>query len=209
MTPAYALLLVDAQLLFAEGLRAALISLWPMASVAIARGPDEAAELLLSKQFDAVIANWETLETPARLQELVEAAGAAPVLVTAHRTDRATIGAIMDVGARGLLPKTMTGEAIRGAVVVALSGGSCFPRHSMCDAPPQTGSVSVKRGRRELQVLSLLAHGLSNKAISRELGISIGTVKLHVQSILRSTNARSRLEAVTNARRMGLLSAAA
>ncbi len=48
---------------------------------------------------------------------------------------------------------------------------------------------------RETEILGLLAEGLSNKMIARRLGISDGTVKLHVKAILRKLNVHSRVEA--------------
>jgi two-component system nitrate/nitrite response regulator NarL len=48
---------------------------------------------------------------------------------------------------------------------------------------------------RETEILGLLAEGLSNKLIARQLGISDGTVKLHVKAILRKLNVHSRVEA--------------
>lgn len=58
---------------------------------------------------------------------------------------------------------------------------------------------------REHQVLELVASGLPNKAIARELGISEHTVKFHVGSLLGKLGAGSRTEAVTLATRRGLL----
>jgi DNA-binding NarL/FixJ family response regulator len=58
---------------------------------------------------------------------------------------------------------------------------------------------------RELQVLELLAQGMSNKMISRRLGISPATVKCHVGKILGAMGAANRLEAVIVAARYGLL----
>ena len=52
---------------------------------------------------------------------------------------------------------------------------------------------------REMEILRHLAAGQSNKAIARELGITIGTVKLHVRSILRKLQVRSRVEAAVRA----------
>ncbi|MGF1643145.1 MAG: response regulator [Thiotrichales bacterium] len=48
---------------------------------------------------------------------------------------------------------------------------------------------------REAEILSLLADGLSNKVIAKHLGISDGTVKLHVKAILRKLDVHSRVEA--------------
>ena len=59
---------------------------------------------------------------------------------------------------------------------------------------------------REMEILCQLAAGLSNKAIARELGISDGTVKLHVKAILRKLEVRSRVEAAVIAVERGLCS---
>jgi DNA-binding NarL/FixJ family response regulator len=58
---------------------------------------------------------------------------------------------------------------------------------------------------RERQVLELVAAGLPNKAIARELGISEHTAKFHVGSLLGKLGAASRTEAVTLATRRGIL----
>jgi DNA-binding NarL/FixJ family response regulator len=58
---------------------------------------------------------------------------------------------------------------------------------------------------REHEVLRLVAAGLPNKTIARELGISEHTAKFHVGSLLAKLNAGSRTEAVTIATRRGLL----
>ncbi len=57
---------------------------------------------------------------------------------------------------------------------------------------------------RETEILGLLAEGLSNKAIARQLGISDGTVKLHVKAILRKLGVHSRVEAAVIAVEHGL-----
>ncbi len=53
---------------------------------------------------------------------------------------------------------------------------------------------------REFEVLQALSQGLSNKAIARKLGISLHTVKFHVESVFRKLGARNRTEAVAKAR---------
>jgi DNA-binding NarL/FixJ family response regulator len=60
---------------------------------------------------------------------------------------------------------------------------------------------------RETEVLSLLCEGLPNKLIERRLGIGAGTVKCHVANILSKLGVGSRLQAVVEAHRRGLLAA--
>ena len=59
--------------------------------------------------------------------------------------------------------------------------------------------------RRELSVLRLVAHGLGNKEIASELGISTHTVKYHLASLLSKLGVHSRTEAVTIGLRKGLV----
>ena len=71
--------------------------------------------------------------------------------------------------------------------------------------PEATASAGEPLTVRERQVLELVAAGLPNKAIARELAISEHTVKFHVGSLLAKLGAASRTEAVTIATRRGLL----
>jgi DNA-binding NarL/FixJ family response regulator len=67
----------------------------------------------------------------------------------------------------------------------------------------QDGDGSLTR--RELSVLRLVAHGLGNKEIASELGISTHTVKYHLASLLAKLGVHSRTEAVTIGLRKGLV----
>lgn len=66
-------------------------------------------------------------------------------------------------------------------------------------------SQGVRPTKRELEVLRLLARGASNEAIARRLGLSVLTVRKHVQNIIRKLGAHSKLEAVAVAVRSGLI----
>jgi len=52
---------------------------------------------------------------------------------------------------------------------------------------------------REVEVLGAIGEGLTNKAIARKLGISLHTVKFHVESLFRKLGARTRTEALARA----------
>lgn len=59
---------------------------------------------------------------------------------------------------------------------------------------------------RELEVLRLVAEGLSNQAIAERLTLSVNTVRTHVQNVLDKLGAHSKLEAVVLGTRLGLVS---
>ena len=79
-------------------------------------------------------------------------------------------------------------------------------------AQPDAGAVSPIEAAsrfgvtaRELEVLQLLARGLTGEAIGRALAISVGTVRKHLENIYRKLDANDRLVAVTQAQAWGLL----
>lgn len=71
-------------------------------------------------------------------------------------------------------------------------------------SPPEESSAEALT-RRELELLTLVADGLSNQAIAERLFLSLPTVKSHVRSILRKLDAKNRTEAVATARRHHML----
>jgi DNA-binding NarL/FixJ family response regulator len=66
-------------------------------------------------------------------------------------------------------------------------------------------SVPAELSRRELEVLTIVAAGLSDKQVAGQLGISPKTVRNHLSQVFRKLGAGNRVEAVTNAMRRGLL----
>ena len=89
--------------------------------------------------------------------------------------------------------------------VTALSQGQRYLAHSVS----RRIADSLTRERlttRETQVLNLLTTGSCNKAIAKELGIAVGTVKVHVKGILEKLDATTRTHAVIVAAQRGLVS---
>jgi DNA-binding CsgD family transcriptional regulator len=73
------------------------------------------------------------------------------------------------------------------------------------ERPGHGEAHSVELTPRELDVLALMAEGASNKAIARQLGISVHTAKFHVGSILDKLDATGRTDAVAHAARRGVI----
>jgi len=71
---------------------------------------------------------------------------------------------------------------------------------------PDTSLVSqLELSKRELEVLSLLAQGLSNQEIAAELFVSLSTVKTHIQNLFEKLDAKRRTQAVERARRLHII----
>jgi LuxR family maltose regulon positive regulatory protein len=71
--------------------------------------------------------------------------------------------------------------------------------------PPKTDGLLDPISDRELEVLNLIAAGLSNREIADKLFISINTVKTHTKSINNKLDVNSRTRAVARAKELGLL----
>ena len=102
------------------------------------------------------------------------------------------------------LPNNASVEQIAHALRAICAGllvfeGSLTPRADSED------ELFTELTARELQVLRLLAEGLSNREIAERLGISEHTIKFHIASILGKLQASSRTEAVTRGVRSGLI----
>ena len=119
-----------------------------------------------------------------------------------------------DADVRAVLPSTVDGDLLRAAVVIVAAGFTIFEteRHrgfsdepSGATRPHDVDDGEVALTSREDEVLSLLAHGASNKVIARELGISVHTAKFHVASVLAKLGARNRSDAVAIGIRRGLI----
>lgn len=124
-------------------------------------------------------------------------------------SDEALAPPLWAAGVRGLLDRDVDGEVLAGALAVVSSGLAVVdPRFSVTSTDPERAESPAPASGitpRELDVLSLMAEGMPNKAIASSLGVSEHTVKFHVNAILGKLGARSRTEAVTIATRAGLL----
>jgi LuxR family maltose regulon positive regulatory protein len=73
------------------------------------------------------------------------------------------------------------------------------------DAAPAAERLPEPLSERELEVLALVAAGMSNKEIAGRLFVSVTTVKTHINNLYRKLDARSRIQAVACARELGIL----
>ena len=91
------------------------------------------------------------------------------------------------------------GEA-QGVLAVALPSGAAAPHQAQADFAGQRVLTP-----RQLDVLRLLAAGMTTEAIAARLGVAVETARNHIRALLRRLEVHSRLEAVVEARRRGLI----
>ena len=152
---------------------------------------------------------WDLGWTPATsLEGLAELAEAGKPVVALLSEDAHAADA-WSAGARGLVLRDTDVECLIAALL-AVSQGLIVLDPTLIDVTLPYGESYTRPPienltPREMEVLKLLAEGLSNKAIAFDLGISEHTVKFHVNSILGKLGAQSRTEAAVRATQLGLL----
>lgn len=143
----------------------------------------------------------------AGIRRLREAHPGLSMVVASGEDDPVTIRSVLAIGVAGFLPKAEQPEVLMHALRLVLSGGTFTPSQALSDFhdghPAQRPNASGLTPR-QLDVLRLLMRGEPNKVIARELGLTEGTVKIHIAAILRALQSRNRTEAVVTARNMGI-----
>jgi DNA-binding NarL/FixJ family response regulator len=132
------------------------------------------------------------------------------ILVFTGFDDDERMVAAVQAGAHGYLLKGSQRDEIFNAIRVISKGGSYLQPEAASELMRLTSyeAEQVDRGQltaRELEVLGLLARGMTNKEIAAELVITVRTVKFHVSSILRKLEAGNRTEAASTAAERGII----
>jgi len=131
------------------------------------------------------------------IRELHDQAGNTPLLVVSADENPLVIQSCIDAGAVGYVPKSSEGEVILKAARTVLEGGQYTPPslHRQLASHPEFTD-------RQMQLLALLAEGLSNRDIAERLHLSEGTVKQYVTRLLRQLDVDNRMQAGLKARKL-------
>jgi DNA-binding NarL/FixJ family response regulator len=140
-----------------------------------------------------------------------ELPGTEVVMLTVSDDDADLCDAI-ELGATGYLPKNLTAEmffemldGLRDRETTTSQQATPCLMTGFADRSRQRRGPAEGLTHREIEVLSLVAEGMSNKAVAQTLSISENTVKYHMKNVLRKLGVQNRTEAVTRAIRAELL----
>ena len=157
--------------------------------------------------FDVVILDYQMpgMDGLAGLQKMVSLAGDLPVAIITGNATRNLMNQSLDAGAAGIISKSLPMRSLANSIRFIHSGETYLPLYLMQDEPNKKAVDPGPLSGREMTVLGHLGEGRKNKEIASTLGLSEGTVKMHVMSICRKLEATNRTQAVVIARDMGLL----
>ncbi len=207
-------LIADDHPLFREGMRGRLDRVADVAVVGEAASGDEAVELAHKLEPDVILMDIKMpgLNGIEATREIQQASPQICVLVLTMFEDDDSVFAAMRAGAKGYLLKDSGGEGVVHAIRAVASGEAVFGPGvaeriiGFFSAPravaPQRAFPELTE--REEEVLALVAQGKSNREISRQLFVSLKTVRNHVSHILLKLQVADRAQAVIRARDAGM-----
>ncbi|GGM94563.1 DNA-binding response regulator [Terrabacter tumescens] len=207
MTP-IRLLLVDDHPVVRAGLRAVLES-EPDITVVDETATAEAAVLRTKiGDVDVVLMDLQFgqgMGGSAATKAITGRNGAPRVIVLTTYDTEVDIIAAVEAGASGYLLKDAPPEELLAAVRAAAAGQSALAPAVTDRLIERIRTPATSLSTRETEVLTLVAHGLSNQQIAQQLFLSQATIKSHLVHIFTKLNADSRTAAVATAVRRGLI----
>jgi DNA-binding NarL/FixJ family response regulator len=146
------------------------------------------------------------LDGPEATRRVLEDNPDAQVVILTSFSEREEILRALDAGAIGyLLKDAEPDELIRGIEAAARGESPLAPKAARAVISSRPESPAEQLSTREREVLVLVARGLPNKLIARELGISEKTVKAHLTAVFQGIGVSDRVGAALWARERGIV----
>jgi two-component system nitrate/nitrite response regulator NarL len=192
-------LVIDDHALVRHGLAAVLRGIDPDAPV-LEAGDCASALALAAAHSDIGLALLDLMMPDAvgltAVARFVAACPATPLMVVSSSEAPADVRAALALGALGYVAKTANASTLAAAIRMVLSGEVYVPpfmarANDGEPAPAAAGALTA----RQQAVLALIRQGASNKEIADELGVTEGTVKVHLTTIYRVLGVANRAEA--------------
>ena len=198
------LMLVDDHVLMRMGLVSATAVEPDMKVVCEIEDGKEAVEAFRTHRPDVVIVDLRLpgMDGIEIIKALRNEFGSVRILVFSNYGAGDDVARAIQAGASGYVVKDMPLEKLLEAIRTVFAGKLYLPPEI---AGRLTGRIQSQLSDRELEVLRLIARGLSNKEIASRIGIVEGTVKAHVTNIFQKLGAVDRTSAVTIAMKRNLL----
>lgn len=194
-------LLIDDHPTICSGLQFLINSTETMQVVDTANDGATGIELAKQHEPDLILLdlNMPVMNGLETLEELRKQNISSRVVIFTVSDYKGDLTTLIKAGADGYLLKDMEPEDLLANIEKACNGNMVLSPELapllLESMHPKSNDRSIENlTRRELETVRLLSKGMTNKMIAKELDISEGTVKVHVKSLLKKLNLRSRVE---------------
>ena len=199
------ILIVDDHFIVRIGLQTSLSMSPEMCVVKEASTAAQAIEMYRQERPDVVLMDVRLPDksgVEATSSICREFPGAKVIMISTYDSE-VDIHRAFQAGARGYLLKNVLSEEIFNAIRIVYNGGKYIPAYIARALAEHSASLELTE--RELEVLRLMAKGLSNREIGQVLGFTENTTKFHVKNILTKLQVSDRTEAASAAFQRGIL----
>lgn len=198
------ILLVDDHVVLRMGLIMATLGEADLDVVAEAENGDEAIKAYRQHSPDVVILDLKMPQSSGlkTLERLQQEFGAVRVLIFSNYAGSEEISQAFEAGASGFVMKEMPLTILLEGIRKVYNGERFIPQEINKRISQRFLS---QLSHREFEVLSLVAKGMSNKAIAAQLHLVEGTVKIHLSNIFTKLHVTDRTQAILAAERRGII----
>ncbi|MBR1601236.1 MAG: response regulator transcription factor [Alphaproteobacteria bacterium] len=219
------ILIADDHELFLQGLEFILKKEYPEADITLTDSYTGIFKILeTERDFDLILtdlampgAGWR--EAIAKIHNICQEV---PIIIISAVFEPEILQETYNLGVSGYVSKSFSNSLILSAINLVMAGGMYIPQEIMkmgmksssesvrnlirdLDKPRASGENNCGLTPRQTEVLECMAEGLSNKQIAYKLGLSEGTVKIHITLLMRTLEVTNRTAAVRKAAQLGIL----
>lgn len=202
------ILVVEDETALAEGLAAALVGQQCVARAAAASDPDAALSAMAAEDVDVLVVGTDASEWDpvALLRSVTARFPDVAVVAMSGSEDARRVAETLLAGATSWIPKRVSVRGLTAVLLATARGEAYVPpmllRHVLRrlaadSVRAEQASALTALTEREREVLDYAVLGYTRRAIAGELGLSVNTVRTHLQHVLAKLGLHTTLEAVT------------
>lgn len=216
------ILIADDHELFLQGLKFVLESHFKDSQITAVKDYTGLLSEVERKSFDLIITDLAMpganfMEALTKVHSILKDT---PIIVISAVFGKQIVQKTFEIGVSGYIPKSSSNDLLLSAIHLVLAGGLYIPKDLLEEATvspemqslkdlsaiQNTNDEDRKLTNRQIDVLRCLAKGMQNKIIAYELGLTEGTVKVHITVLLKALGVSNRTAAIMEAVKRGYIS---
>lgn len=211
------ILIADDHELFLKGLEIILSDMDDEVNISLAKNYTEIFDILENdNNFDLILTDLAMPGAPwvDAIEKINTLAPNVPTIIISAVFEPKVVNKTIEQGVSGFIHKTSSNETIKKAIRSVLAGEMYIPPELLIDETKKKLSLTeeitifdneLNFSQKQLDVITFISKGLSNKQIAFELGTTEGTIKAYMTEIFKKLGICNRTAALSECKKMGLI----